>query len=266
MSAPVAVLMPYYNYPTGLARTLESFRGETEPFDLYIVDDGSVPSLALNTAEYPFPIYIVRLIKNVGIEGALNAGLERILASGYEFIARMDAGDLWIPGRLKAQRDFLAAHPDHVVVGSWATAFNESGVDVFTSRYETDDAAIRNYIYLNSAFCHVATMFRASAARQAGHYPTIYPAAEDYAFFWDMLNYGKGANLPAVWAKYEITSAVASISYHQRRKQLRSRRSVQMDRFNAREILSWWGILRTTMLLYFPYKLLLKIKSWLWRR
>ena len=262
----VAILMPYYNYLAGLTRTLESLRAEPEPFTLYLVDDGSVPPLALQTTHYPFPIHIIALDKNSGIEAALNAGLAKILLTDHLFIARMDAGDLWVPGRLAAQRDFLLAHPDYAVVGSWAVAFDASGANKFLLRYPSGDTTIRNYLYLNSAFCHPAVMLRVSAVRAAGGYRTDFPATEDYEFFWRLLQFGKGENLPAVWLKYEVAMGSApSISFSKRRQQFASRLKLQWQFFNPLQPLSWWGILRTLLILAVPYKLLLKIKGVLWR-
>ena len=103
-----AILSPYYNYPTGLARTLGSLAHEREDFTVYLVDDGNTPALEI-TGTYPFPIRIVQLEKNSGIVAALNAGLKEILSGNFDFIARIDAGDNWITGRLAAQRHPVAA-------------------------------------------------------------------------------------------------------------------------------------------------------------
>ncbi len=261
----VAILMPYYNYPAGLARTLESLRGEREAFELYLVDDGSDPALLLHPVAYDFPVHLIRLETNSGIEGALNAGIAKILTDGHKFIARIDAGDLWLPGRLAAQRDFLLAHPDHVMVGSWATSFNEAEGDRFTLRYPCNDAEIRRYLHINSAFCHPAVMLRAAAVQAADGYSNQFPAAEDYEFFSRLLKLGKAANLPAVWLRYEVAAGVPSISYQKRQRQLFSRLKIQWRLFDARDWLSWWGLLRTMILICLPYKLLLKFKSRFWR-
>jgi glycosyltransferase involved in cell wall biosynthesis len=261
----VAVLMPYYHHPVGLRRSLNSLRGEAESFSLYVVDDGNVPPLQINPGDYPFTIHVLRLEKNSGIVAALNFGLEKILADGFDFIARLDAGDDWIPGRLTAQRDFLLAKPNYVWVGSWATAVGAGGKDLFTLKYPENDAGIRKYVRINSPCCHPAVMLRASAVRAAGNYSDNYPAAEDYEFFWRLLNFGQAANLPYPWLRYELNAAAPSISTQRRERQLQSRLKLQIEKFDPATPLAWWGILRTMILLLVPYGFLRNIKSWLWR-
>lgn len=260
-----AILLPYYNHPAGLARTLQSLCGEPEPFTLCIVDDGNAPPLLLEAADYPFLIKVIRLEQNSGIVAALNAGLHSILHDSFDFIARIDAGDCWIPGRLAAQRDFLLANPDHAWVGSWATAVNSRGQDLFTLKYPETDTSVRQFMPINSALCHPAVMMRADAVHEAGFYSPLYPAAEDYDFFWRLLSFGKGANLPAPWVRYELDDAAPSISTRRRARQLRSRLKIQMHNFNFSNPRAWWGILRTVILMSVPYGFLRAIKSRIWR-
>ena len=256
----VAVLMPYYNHPTGLQRSLDSLRGETEAFTLYLVDDGNVPALQINPAEYHFPIRILRMEKNAGIVKALNCGLTQILADGFDLIARFDAGDDWIAGRLAAQRDFMLSHPDHVLLGSWATAVDGTGRELFTLKYAETDAGIRRFMRLNNCCPHTGAMLRASTIHAIGIYSEHYPAAEDYELFWRLLDYGKAANLPYPWVRYEVDPTAPSISFKKRRVQLLSRLKLQLEKFNPLEPLAWWGALRTAIVLIVPYAWLNAIK------
>ena len=213
-----AILIPYYNHPMGLARTLSSLSHEREDFTVYLVDDGNVPVLKI-TEQYPFPIRIVRLEKNSGIVAALNAGLKEILTGNFDYIARIDAGDHWITGRLAAQRDYLMTHPDAVWVSCRAIAMTTEGKELFTVNYPSSDTDIRRRMHLNSACCHAGSMLCVSAVRKAGGYSANYLAAEDYEFFWRLLKMGQGANLPNVWLKYEVDETTPSISIQKRRGQ-----------------------------------------------
>lgn len=264
----IAILMPYYNHPVGLVKTLESLRGESEEFTLVLVDDGNVPAFHVDAQAYDFPFKILRLEKNGGIVAALNAGLKCILNetnAPYELIARLDAGDEWIPGRLRAQRDFLIANPDHAWVGCFAVAINANGAELFTLHCPQDDAGIRKFMPINSAVCHPAVMIRVDAVRKAGFYSADFPAAEDYEFFWRLLGVGKGANLPQVWLRYEVDEAAPSISMRRRARQLQSRLKIQCQFFKFNQPLAWWGVLRTLLLMIFPYRVLRKLKSIFWQ-
>lgn len=264
-SPKTAILLAYYQYPDGLLRTLKSLCGEKEDFTLYIIDDGSIPVLDIDTDEYPYPIVLLRHAVNQGVEHASNTGLRQILADGFDFIAKLDTADSWVPGRLAAQRDFLLSHPHHVVVGARAEALDEEQHQRFILSYPEDDAGIRRFMYLNSAFCNPAVMMRADAVRRVGFYSADYPAAEDYEYLWRLLDFGKGANLPQIWVRYEVTRLRPSISWRRRKEQLRSRLRLQRQRFNPVEPFAWWGLLRTFLLICTPYELIVRVKSLLWR-
>ena len=117
----IAILIPVYNDPDGLEMTMQSLREDTVEADIFIVDDGSDPPQEAPEPGVGQRIFLHRLDCNGGITRALNAGLREIVNAGrYEYVARIDAGDLAKPGRFFAQKAFLDANPDHAVVGGWA--------------------------------------------------------------------------------------------------------------------------------------------------
>ncbi len=113
----LAVLIPVFNDQHGLERSLASLAQDGAQFDVFVVDDGSEPPIR-PPGDLPFSINLIRQKRNQGITAALNAGLSTIVAAGYDYIARLDAGDLSLPGRLAAQMHFLDCHPDHAAVGT----------------------------------------------------------------------------------------------------------------------------------------------------
>ncbi len=68
-----------------------------------------------------------------GIVEALNRGLERCRAP---LVARMDADDLMHRDRLRLQRDWLVAHPDHAGLGSRVRLFPRRGLREGRRQYE----------------------------------------------------------------------------------------------------------------------------------
>src|SRR5438067_1848511 len=114
----IAVLIPVYNEPGCMAATLRSLCGQGVPFTLVLVDDGSTPPLTFDPEPLDYPVVLLRMPKNGGIEAALNAGLEYVAEAGFELVARVDAGDRCAPTRLRRQLAFLDAHPEVQLVGS----------------------------------------------------------------------------------------------------------------------------------------------------
>src|SRR5512134_3441174 len=115
MTPEISVVMGVCNAGERLAATIESVRSqEGVDLELVIVDDGSTDGSAAIIAGCAAADPRIRAIRqpNRGLTAALIAGCA---ASRAGLIARQDAGDLSLPGRLRAQREHLEAHGDTVL-------------------------------------------------------------------------------------------------------------------------------------------------------
>ena len=235
---------------------------DDDPADIVVVDDGSEdPPEAGQIRGWVHGEREVRLHvlpANLGIEAALNVGLDIIVGAGYEFVARLDCGDCNVGRRFAAQVEFLDANPQILLVGAAAQFVDPGGKSLFVRRMPTTHSEIARFMRSNSAFMHPAVMFRTKALKRVGHYPTTFPAAEDYAFFWRFLEVGEVANLPQVLITYEVDPG--SISRSKRSVQLRSRLQVQALHNDG----SWRaraGMVRTRALLLVPVKFIDAVKA-----
>ncbi len=98
MSPLVSVIIPVYNGENYLAKAIESVLAQTySPHEIIVIDDGSTDSSAEIARRFP-----VRLITrpNGGISAARNSGID---VSQGEFIALLDADDLWLPDKSALQ-------------------------------------------------------------------------------------------------------------------------------------------------------------------
>ncbi len=257
-------LIPHYNNPQGLAKSLASI-GKDEQCDVLVVDDGSVKQpLDEAAARAAFAaqgeIHFLRLPQNQGIEHALNAGLVWIAERDYELVARLDCGDENLPDRFAKQTAFLAEYPTVMLLGGAASFVDQQGVEQFVLRHPSDYRAIWWALKANSAFIHPTVMFRLAALKTTGNYPLDIPAAEDYGLFWAFAKAFPVMNLPDVLIRYELDPGGISLS--KRKKQLKSRLKLQW-RNRDRSYTAWFGMLRTLLLLVLPYELVFKVKSWL---
>jgi len=106
----VSVIVPTYNYGHYIADALESILAQTvRDFEVVVVDDGSTDNTREVVTRFTDPR--VRLIsrENGGTASARNLG--RREARG-EFIAWLDADDLWRPVFLERMLTVLGAEPD----------------------------------------------------------------------------------------------------------------------------------------------------------
>ena len=94
--------------------------------EIIIVDDGSTDatgSMAEQLAPEDPRIWVIRR-ENGGPSAAFNSGVA--VASG-DYIARLDADDLWHPAKLEAQVSFAVEHPDVGFVYTLVRYIDESG-------------------------------------------------------------------------------------------------------------------------------------------
>jgi glycosyltransferase involved in cell wall biosynthesis len=99
----VSVIVPAWNAGATIDATLLSVRAQTySPLEIVVVDDGSMDGTAsvveAHAADDP-RIHLIRQT-NQGVAAARNAG---IAAAKGEFVAPVDADDLWHPDKIRLQ-------------------------------------------------------------------------------------------------------------------------------------------------------------------
>ena len=103
----VSVVVPVYNGERFLRETLESiFAQDYHPYEVIVVDDGSVDASAEVAQSFEGVRYFYQ--ENQGPAVARNTG---IAAARGEFIAFLDADDLWPPEKLRLQVAALQKRP-----------------------------------------------------------------------------------------------------------------------------------------------------------
>lgn len=127
-SIPVGVVIPMYNAAETIASTLDSVLGQTHSMlSVVIVDDGSTDHGTEIVESYVRRDRRVRLLRrtNGGVAAARNAGVAA-MDSSCEYLAFLDADDLWAPEKIAAQLDALVAGGYRVGLAySWFAQIDE---------------------------------------------------------------------------------------------------------------------------------------------
>ncbi|MCW3073474.1 MAG: hypothetical protein JWP69_543 [Flaviaesturariibacter sp.] len=255
------LLIPCYNNKEGLLRSLESVQYTPNRHLILVVDDGSETALTiemLTLMSHSLPIHLLRLQINSGITAALNAGLEWIQKNiSTKYIARLDCDDRCDATRFYAQVQFLDNNPDVGLLGSWCRFRDDATGNSYAFKAPLDDAAIRKAMHFRNVFIHPTVMFRTEVTKRAGLYPNHFPHAEDYGFFWSILQISKGAILD----KFLVTCAIRSsgISSQNRKAQLESCAKV-ISGFGNQPILKVAGLLITKIRGAIPQKVIFLLK------
>ena len=113
----ISVVIPLYNKAQHIAETLSSVLAQSVlPSEIIVIDDGSTDGGAQVVRQ--FESAGVRLITqtNQGVSAARNRGLEE--ATG-DYVAFIDADDLWLPDHLRVLSDLIEKWP-HLSCSQWA--------------------------------------------------------------------------------------------------------------------------------------------------
>lgn len=199
----VSIIMPAYNAQNYIAQSIESVIKQTySNWELIIVEDCSID----NTIE------ILKKIKHPKITifyNAVNKGpgyncRKAIDYSKGEFITRLDSDDIFTDGRLLEQITFFKNNPRHVFVSGNADYINNNG----------DYLGFRNSVYnyeklkwrllFKNPIISSTVMFRNEIAHKNHIEFSDNYLSEDYEFWSNLLQFGKGEIVPNIWLKYRI--------------------------------------------------------------
>src|SRR5450759_3317756 len=117
----VTVVLSVYNQADSLPAAIESlFRQTYSDWDLLAIDDASTDGSLTVLQRYGLQdrrVRVLRNVRNMGLAASLNIGWRT--AKG-DLIARLDADDECLEGRLAAQVAFFREHPNVDVLGTGA--------------------------------------------------------------------------------------------------------------------------------------------------
>ncbi|MBW4616220.1 MAG: glycosyltransferase [Desmonostoc vinosum HA7617-LM4] len=121
----VSIIIPAYNAMNYLPDALESVLQQTfTDFEVLIIDDGSSDNLVQWAGELANSQVRLIVQKKQGVAVARNTGIAN--AKG-EYIAFLDADDLWKPTKLEKQVCYLDNHPDIGLVHTNMVLINQEG-------------------------------------------------------------------------------------------------------------------------------------------
>jgi len=160
----VSVIIPAYNAMKYLPETLDSVLKQTyKDFEIIIINDSSFDVIEQWAAQMENPK--VKLISqdNQGAAGARNTGIN--FARG-EYIAFLDADDLWEPTKLEKQVCALQENPEVGLVYTWVNRVDEKGKSIgkpFKSFLEGNvwEKLIEKNVVAPSSECFVAPASKA---------------------------------------------------------------------------------------------------------
>lgn len=177
----ISVVIPAYNAARFLPRCLKSVFAQTlKPEEVIVVDDGSTDNTAEVAAELGARVISRR---NGGLSAARNTGIQ---SASSEWIALLDADDLWAPDKL--ERQAACVGPDTVLVYTGVRIFDDNGI--FEQRGAVEPTmALKMLRYRNPIPC--TYIVRREALLHDGGYREDIRACEDWEMLVRLQKFGK---------------------------------------------------------------------------
>lgn len=240
MVALVTVVIPAYNCEAWVAEAIDSALAQDYgAIEVVVVDDGSTDGTLAVLRKYGDRIRLVDQ-QNAGPPAARNKGL--LLARG-EYVAFLDADDVWWPTKVSDQVAFLEGSPEvGTVVSAWEVwAPGRDGLFVRPNgpaprgTGEVPRASWCGWRYNELLFdCELLTtcvMVRAEVVRKVGDFDTGLWNGDDYDYWLRASRVAQVAKLERPGALYRMLPNSVS----------RKPRTVNAELDVLRQALSRWG-------------------------
>lgn len=211
---PVSVVIPCYNGAAYLRETLESVVHQTaHPLEVVLVDDGSTDGSAEIAEAFGPPVRVIRQ-ENQGESVARNRGIEE--ARG-EWVAFLDADDIWKPEKLERQLDVATSNV--IAVHTAFFKFGERSLVVDPGRQPPEERYSLRRICVTGNPCAPSSLLvrRNCPVR----FPTWTQYAEDRLYVLDLVRHGEIALVsePLTGIRVHSAQQTAKLSVFAKRHQ-----------------------------------------------
>ena len=208
------IIIPAYNAARYLEAAIESVIAQDfEDWRILLVNDGSTDDTASIAAGYAHKLgakMIVITQPNAGLPAARNAALRVATA---EFLAILDADDVWLPCRLRESLASLSSKPNAGLSYGLITRINEGGgtLSTFAGNPAFAEGRIAPYIYMRMVELPCPTVtIRRSCLATVGEFDETMRATEDRDFWLRVALRYEVAFVPKVIAQYRMSTGSMS--------------------------------------------------------
>lgn len=172
-SPRVSVVIPTYNHAAYVVQAVASAVSQTlPPLEVIVVDDGSTDGTREALAPQRDRIRYVHQA-NGGLSAARNTGVR---AARGDWVALLDADDLWHSQKLEVQLSVLDAHPDAVLIGSPSSPAPPAGP--LASRCAARPVALREFL-TGTPFGPSSAVVRRDIVDEVGGFDESLTSVED---------------------------------------------------------------------------------------
>jgi glycosyltransferase involved in cell wall biosynthesis len=179
----ISIVIPAYNAELTILDTIKSVQKQTfSDWELIIINDGSTDKTLEIVSAIKDSRIEVFSYENKGLSVARNRGISRATA---DFIAFLDADDLWTPDKLELQLAALQKNPKAGVAYSWTLNMNETG-NIFHSG---NNVFFEGNVYGELLICNFIAngsnpLIRREAIESVGQFDPTLSSCEDWDYWF----------------------------------------------------------------------------------
>jgi glycosyltransferase involved in cell wall biosynthesis len=181
----ISVIIPMFNAEDTIIEALDSVRDQTvgsENFEIIVIDDGSTDNSSHLVENYiqenPELNILLMSQENKGVSSARNVGL---MSSEGDYIAFLDADDVWLPEKTEKQIEYL--RNDNFLVDFIATTINEN--KIFFPYFSKNNLAEVNFrkLLIRNGIPTPTVIFKKKILENTGFFDENQRYLEDHNFW-----------------------------------------------------------------------------------
>jgi len=230
----VSIIIPVYNGEHYIAEAIDSLLKQTyNEIEIIVVDDGSEDNTAGIVKSFSQVIYIHQ--DNQGVSASRNLGMS---VAGGDYIAFLDADDLYTPKKVEKQVDVLINNPDIDVVynDGIETDKNKRTLNILKSEYVFENQAdfVAFLLFRQIVPVPASIMIRKKCINENVFYSREYVQAEDYDFILRLAERYKFKYIPEtlyIYRRHE--NNLTNAHYLQQKSELEVLRKLGFDRIES---------------------------------
>lgn len=205
-----SIVIPLYNKQEFIQRAIDSILAQTfSDYEIIIIDDGSSDDSMEVVRRYDDVRIQVIQQENSGVAAARNKG---IATANREWVAFLDADDVWMPDHLQALKSLIDAYPLAVSIGTAYNKIDTTG-KIQSLRYPQPASGqteflVDDYFAVSIAYDHLLHSSSAAAKKaillETGGFPIGIKSGEDLIAWARLALAGKMAFSSKVTAVFYI--------------------------------------------------------------
>jgi len=215
MTPLVSVLMPALNAEATIESAVRSALDQTHgELEVLVADDGSTDGTldAVRTLDDPR----VRILESEAVRTGPSAARNRAIAQARgEFVACLDADDLWLPEKLALQLDAFRNTPGSAVAYGWTDFIDAQGLLIGTDLRSTIGGNAHRQLLVNNFIASGSnSLMLRSAVEEVGCFDETLRGVEDWDLHVRLAHRYSIAATPHVVVRYRRYAGTQSTKTH----------------------------------------------------